>query len=185
MLELQLKFKKNSISQIFFGRLKKQKLFVLKKNYEIIYFFFPNTVIFTSFKSNLFFYWSFSKKSKNNIKSFRIFFNKFLALKKNYDKSKKKKLKLNGLGFRMHFSKNVSTLNLKLGYSHFISLQIPTEKVCLTLLKHNVLRIESFNSIFLGVFFKTIYFFKPCDSYKGKGFVFSYKKTKLKPIKKK
>ena len=90
MLELQLKFKKNSISQILFGRLKKQKLFVLKKNYEIIYFFFPNNVIFTSFKSNLFFYWSFSKKSKNNIKSFRIFFNKFLALKKNYDKSKKK-----------------------------------------------------------------------------------------------
>lgn len=94
----------------------------------------------------------------------------------------KKKLELNGLGFKINITKE--DLNLKLGYSHPIILDLPSEINRVNFAKKK-LSIESSDKIKLGNFAKRIFLLKKYDCYKGKGFSFVNVKKRLKEIKKK
>lgn len=94
----------------------------------------------------------------------------------------KKKLSLNGLGFKIVTDNE--TIDFKLGYSHLISLKFPKE-VTKFIIKKKKLAIESADKIKLGNFAKKVYSLRQYDSYKAKGFSFLGVKKRLKDIKKK
>jgi large subunit ribosomal protein L6 len=94
----------------------------------------------------------------------------------------KKKLKINGLGFKINNANNF--INFKLGYSHLISIKTPIEITKFSPRKKKI-KIESLDKIKLGNFVNKIYNLRKSDIYKGKGFSFWNIKQKFKEIKKK
>ncbi len=96
----------------------------------------------------------------------------------------KKKLRLKGLGFRISVDMTKRELSLKLGYSHFVNIEIPYYITNIKS-KKNIMLLESFDKIALGDFLKKVYDLRKADAYKGKGFSGQYEKRKLKVIKKK
>lgn len=79
----------------------------------------------------------------------------------------KKKLILKGLGYRITLSEN-KKLELKLGFSHLIKLNIP-ENIRVKA-KKNFMSVEGNDKVLLGNFVDKIISLKSPDSYKGKGF---------------
>lgn len=92
------------------------------------------------------------------------------------------KLTLKGLGFRITLIEN-KKIEFKLGFSHFIQLNIPQNLKIKT--KKNFIYLESNNSVLLGNFMHKIISLKSPDSYKGKGFWYKYQEKTLKALKKK
>lgn len=112
----------------------------------------------------------------------------FIMFKKNLDdfNSKKhfykRKLELNGLGFK--FLNTDDIITLKLGYSHLVHLQRPKTLTKIAIRKKKIL-LEGIDKIKLSNFANLMYQSRKYDNYKGKGFFFSNTKRKLKEIKKK
>lgn len=79
-----------------------------------------------------------------------------------------KKLILFGLGYKCLFFDDKRILELKLGYSHSIFLDVPNNLNVKQ--KRNLLTLESFDKVLLGNFVNKIKSLKKKDSFKGKGF---------------
>ena len=77
-----------------------------------------------------------------------------------------KKLELTGVGYRAMLKGNL--LNLKLGFSHDISYEIPQE-VKLTIEKSTIIKINGIDKELVGKVASEIKMFKPVEPYKGKG----------------
>ena len=75
-------------------------------------------------------------------------------------------LELSGVGFRAILRGNV--LNLKLGFSHDISYEIP-QGVKLTVEKSTIIKINGIDKELVGKVASEIKMFKPVEPYKGKG----------------
>jgi ribosomal protein L6P/L9E len=124
-------------------------------------------------------------KSLSNFE-FKQFFNRVYFTIKNLNMVFKKRLFLKGLGYRMSLAESKKNLELKLGFSHFISLNIPDNIIVKVLSKKKTkLHVESKNKVLLGNFLDRIVSLRSPDSYKGKGFWYKYQKKTLKIIKKK
>ena len=77
-----------------------------------------------------------------------------------------KKLELIGVGYRAMLNGNL--LNLKLGFSHDISYEIPQE-VKLTVEKSTIIKINGIDKELVGKVASEIKRLKPVEPYKGKG----------------
>jgi len=77
-----------------------------------------------------------------------------------------KKLELIGVGYRAMLKGNL--LNLKLGFSHDISYEIPQE-VKLTVEKSTIIKINGIDKELVGKVASEIKMFKPVEPNKGKG----------------
>jgi len=75
-------------------------------------------------------------------------------------------LEVTGVGYRAMLTGNV--LNLKLGFSHDISYEIPQE-VKLTVEKSTIIKINGIDKELVGKVASEIKRFKPVEPYKGKG----------------
>ena len=75
-------------------------------------------------------------------------------------------LELTGVGYRAMLTGNV--LNLKLGFSHDISYEIP-QGVKLTVEKSTIIKINGIDKELVGKVASEIKRFKPVEPYKGKG----------------
>ncbi len=168
----------SEFEKIKFGFIQQQRvLIVQKKNSFPTYITIPNTVTFKLFPDKVEF---------NSIKNLSIFllFSKFVAqLKNTFSPLIKKKLILQGLGFKIDNSE-ANFISLKLGYSHSIRVSIPSFIKQVKISK-NVLLLESSDQILLGDFVSKLYNLRKVDSYKEKGFSYPYTVRKLKIIKKK
>jgi ribosomal protein L6P/L9E len=102
------------------------------------------------------------------------------------DKSKvfRKKLLLKGLGYKATFDENKSLLDLRLGFSHPIILNVPRKTLNVKINKQN-LTLESNDLRFVGNFAKKIRQLKLPDVYKGKGVWYKNEIRVLKELKKK
>ena len=75
-------------------------------------------------------------------------------------------LELTGVGYRAMLKGNL--LNLKLGFSHDISYEIPQE-VKVTVEKNTIIRISGIDKELVGKIASEIKMLKPVEPYKGKG----------------
>ena len=75
-------------------------------------------------------------------------------------------LEVTGVGYRVMLAGNV--LNLKLGFSHDISYEIP-QGVKLTVEKSTIIKINGIDKELVGKVASEIKRFKPVEPYKGKG----------------
>jgi hypothetical protein len=107
-----------------------------------------------------------------------------LTLFKNSCILKKKKISLQGLGFKIFYNQTSHLLSFKLGYSHLIFFAVEKGIKLITIGK-NYLIVSGFNSGLLGNFLHNIQQLRFPDSYKGKGFWKKYEKKTLKLFKKK
>jgi hypothetical protein len=167
-------------SKIFFNEkisflIIKKKKFLLIKSSNFIKFFLISDFVFCFILNNTLFVES------SNIALFNVFIKSLLDFKKILSIKSKKKLRVNGLGFRLNLLPGV--LNLKLGFSHSIDVLVPADIVLSV--KKNILVADSFNKINLGNFLCKVRGLKIPDVYKGKGFWYASEKESLKQIKKK
>lgn len=103
---------------------------------------------------------------------------------KSSNKVFRNKLILKGLGCKANLSDNQSKLNLKLGYSHTLSLSIPTDRIKIKLCK-NTITVQGHNSSEVGNFARKIRGSRYPDPYKGKGVWLKNEHRILKELKKK
>ena len=162
---------------------------------QILYF----TFILFKFNKNCFFF-----KLPQNTKFFKkvnkyIFFTKTLSLhsllsikalflkisffKKN-NNTFTKKIFLQGLGFKVSSIVQNKFIELKIGYSHNVKINIPTKSNLTLYLNKNLIIIEGIQKYQVGNFANRIKFFRIPDSYKGKGIWYKKEIKFLKEIKK-
>lgn len=94
----------------------------------------------------------------------------------------KKKIYLNGLGYKCQILEK--KLAFKLNLSHNLEIEIPSYIIKVTQ-KKNILLFESGDKILLGNFIEKIYNLRPADAYKAKGFSLDSKSQILKEVNKK
>lgn len=94
----------------------------------------------------------------------------------------KKKISLNGLGYKCQIVEN--KLLFKLNLSHSLEIDIP-KYISRVTQKKNVILFESKDNILLGNFLEQVYQLRPADSYKAKGFSLDSKVKALKEVNKK
>ena len=124
---------------------------------------------------------NFLLKDPKNIKNFNGFMSYFDSLLYGFRLPLKKTLLLRGLGLKGLLTSNI--LQLKLGYSHIISINVNT-KVFNFIIGKNFISIFSYNKGLVGNFVKNLYKLKKADPYKGRGIVLKNKPIVLKIIKK-
>jgi ribosomal protein L6P/L9E len=107
-------------------------------------------------------------ESKKSVKILKEFVKKLEEYSRYGEISSKKKLILDGLGFRMNLIDNNSKVEFKIGYSHLIELAVPS-KLSVKINK-NVITVEGTNKILAGNYARKIVSLKVPDCYKGKGF---------------
>jgi ribosomal protein L6P/L9E len=188
MLLKKFKFfqKEPSYFKIVFFRNKK---FFVFKNYSsetIKYLHIPNSIKIK--KEASFFIFSIEVSKSNKI--LENFYNSFILFLKNNNKIFCKKLLLKGLGFRLSIFKDKNLLScrilkLKVGFSHFIYIKIPSNLHVTTNKKKTTLNIKSQNINFLGNFCSSLRSIKKINVYNGKGFWYKKEKKTLKIFKKK
>lgn len=139
--------------------------------------FFKNKKVFI-FKKNKRIFIIINENDKRNYKKLYkyLFFFKIKGLLQRF----KIILNLNGIGFKS-FIKN-QKLILKLGYSHIILIDIPTNIKILN--QNNKLIFYSSNFIFLTQFVHFVKSYKPVEPYKGKGLLLNLEKILRKEGKK-
>lgn len=91
-------------------------------------------------------------------------------------------LKLVGIGYRVIIENNM--LVFRLGFSHEVSINIP-EKVEITLIKYNHIKLVSFNYELIQQFAYKIRSFKIPEPFKGKGIIYVGENVRRKEGKKK
>lgn len=107
-----------------------------------------------------------------------------LSWAKSSNKLFRNKLILKGLGCKANLSDDQTKLNLKLGYSHILSLNIPTDRIKVKLCKSTI-TVQGYNSSEVGDFARKIRGLRYPDPYKGKGIWFKNEHRILKELKKK
>jgi ribosomal protein L6P/L9E len=96
----------------------------------------------------------------------------------------RKSLFLKGLGYKVTISDDKKFLLLKLGYSHIISVEIPTSRLIVRINKNSIV-VEGYDPVEVGNFANRIRCLKKPDSYKGKGVWYKNEIRTLKELKKK
>lgn len=96
--------------------------------------------------------------------------------------SYKKKISLNGLGYKCFILE--TKLAFKLNLSHSLEVEIPNFITRITQ-KKNVFLFEANDKILLGNFVEKIYNLRPSDVYKAKGFSLDSKLKIIKEVNKK
>lgn len=94
-----------------------------------------------------------------------------------------KKLLLKGLGLKAALSGEGDVLELKLGFSHLITISIPLKKIQIKLIKNGLL-IYGNNLVSVCNFIYKIKSLKLPNIYKGKGIWYKNETMRLKEIKK-
>jgi len=184
-----LKNKKIKIVQVFdikqlsFCFFKGQKILLFKtKMHSVKYFVCPEFISFKTTENSLILV--LLSDTKDDFIFFEQYYNYLILFVNNLEHLVKKKLKLKGLGFKMNLSNDSNSLELKLGFSHSISLEIPKKDIKVNIQK-NIISVEGVDSVKVGNFTNKIRSLKFPDSYKGKGFWYKSEEKKLKEIKKK
>ncbi len=117
--------------------------------------------------------------------SFKIKFEEdVLRWTKSASKLFRSKLILKGLGCKANLSNNQTQLNLKLGYSHVLKLDIPVERLKVKICK-SIITVQGYSFSEVGDFARKIRGLRCPDSYKGKGIWFKNEDRILKELKKK
>ena len=162
---------------ISFFLLKQKKIFLIFKKDTPYYIVIPSYIKLHKKKNFL----SFSTlKFFKKLKIFFLFFSKWL---KYIEKPFIKKIFFKGLGLKCFFIQNGEALELKLGFSHTIIIQIPFKKLKIKLFK-NIISVEGCNLMEVSTFLDKIKKFKQPNIYKGKGLWYKNEIIKLKAIKK-
>ena len=117
------------------------------------------------------------------LKQFSTFLNSFSFYLKSFEKKIRKKILLTGLGFKVNFSKDLESLEFKIGLSHIVSLKIPKKYLNIFLIKNTII-VEGINKVQIGNFLKKLKNLKMPGAYTGKGFWYKNEKRVLKPVKK-
>jgi hypothetical protein len=169
-----------SISINFFVLNNSIRFLILKNNSGVKkYIKIPSFISVTKDKQILNF--KYTKESQAS-KFFRIFFTIYQELKYKIFET----IIIRGVGLKITLidtSLSSSFLELKLGYSHKILLDIP--KDLNVIVKKKKLLVEGSNKILVGNFVNKIINCKPLNNYTGKGlWLKSYQKFILKEIKK-
>jgi ribosomal protein L6P/L9E len=115
---------------------------------------------------------------------FTKFIVSFQTWVKNVSRPSSKKLFLKGLGYKTSLSRSRDKINLKLGYSHIISLSIPSDRIRLKRRK-NLITLKGCNPSQVGNLAGRIRHLKVPDVYKGKGCWYKNETRVLKQLKKK
>jgi len=171
------------LKSVSFCFIKKTKVLLLKTNFNTVkYFLIPAGLSCST--NDKFLTLTFNAKDKQDLVIFEQFYTLVLTFLKNIENSKKKKLTLKGLGLKANLSSDFKNLELKLGYSHLITLKIPEKDIYVSVQK-NVICVEGIDPVKVGNFVNKIRFLKVPDSYKGKGFWYKYEDETLKEVKKK
>jgi large subunit ribosomal protein L6 len=105
--------------------------------------------------------------------SFKIIINGLLGLSIYF----KKTIQIVGIGFYLKYSHK--QLFFKLGYSHFITIQVP-KSIQVVACTPNTLTLKSTDLHKLTQFIATIFLLKNVDLYKGKGIFYKHQKLALK-----
>lgn len=179
---MQKKIKLNSLATISFARINNNSFILFKfKNTLINYLRIP-VFIQCELKSK---FLIFSTSILNTFQIFQYYqlISQFQDYLKRVEKPFKKKLLLKGLGYKAVLKNDDSVLELKIGYSHTISLPIKKDMLKIILDKNN-LTVEGFDKVTVGNFVNKIRNLKFPDSYKGKGFWYKNEVIKLKEINK-
>ncbi len=163
--------------KIHFFFFKNQKILTLKNEYSTYYFVVPSFLEIT-YKNNYLFL-VLSKSESIKYKLLYFFLIHFSTCLKQLIKVNSTTFLIRGVGLRINFLEHSSSiLNLKLGFSHLISLVIPKAITNVSLFKKKFI-ICSFNKILLGNFVNLIYKYKPINVFTGKGLL-KKRKTKFK-----
>jgi large subunit ribosomal protein L6 len=171
-------------TEIFISSLGIKTLLIIKKDSIVTnfkYYTLSNSIILTKKDDHILFSTAESTKQAFSVleKSFLVI-SKYL---KSFEKPYKKKLILKGLGFKATLSSDSKLLELKLGLSHVIAVNIPIEDLTIKVDKNTII-VEGLDPVKVGNFATQIRNFKYPDSYKGKGFWYKNEIKVLKEVKK-
>ena len=132
-------------------------------------------------KNNLLFFKNLTDTSPSNLQ-FANFQKNLSYLLKTLNKRFKKYLIVKGLGMRINYIQSLNVLKLKLGFSHLITITVPSG---IKVFKNkNLLILESSEASLVGNFANLIRNLRYPDSYKGKGLWYKNEIQILKPVKK-
>lgn len=176
MVLLKKKYIYSNIDKIYWYSLKDLSAVVLKTKFnKISYGLLPANVLF--FKR--------ACTYKLRLRKSNLFFSLILKWFESFYKLKQKKLFFKGLGFKFKYLGNRKIcLELKLGFSHFLTILIPRKEIRIFLIKKNRLAIDGFTSYLVGNFARKVKGLRFPDSYNGKGFWYKNEFKTLKQIKK-
>lgn len=140
------------------------------------YFLIPSYIYFKKCKNTFYFT---TTLLIHHLESFLLSLRTWIKL---LDKYYVGKVLLKGLGLRVSFSKNFINLELKLGFSHLVTILIPNG-IKIFLLKGAIIA-KSKNKLLVGNFLYRLRKLKVPNSYKGKGIWYKNEVKLLKIIKK-
>jgi large subunit ribosomal protein L6 len=148
-------------------RIQQKNFLVVVQNNFVKYFSIPNFVIVKIVDKTLLFS-IFSIDNNYRIK-LNSFFKLISSFYKFHESFAKKKLRLQGLGFRIALTSELNCLQLKLGFSHlfFMPFKIISLKISI---QKNILFVEGPCKVEVGNFINKVRSLKIPDIYKGKGF---------------
>lgn len=162
-------------NDFFFYNLSGVKLLVLSTSLGHRYLVLPDFVTLSRDLMELKIEFNCSLESSVKIKTILRVENWFRSV----GKLCRNKLILKGLGYKANLMLNKSKLNLKLGYSHPVNLNIPTDRIKVKVIK-NVITVKGHDLAEIGDFARKIRRFRAPDTYKGKGV---WKKNEHKVLK--
>jgi len=168
----------NSISISFVVVNNSSRFLILKNTFGIKkYIKICSSIIVDKIKQKLNFKYT---KELETSKFFRAFFMVFKELQYKFFET----IIIRGVGLKVTLiNKPSSLLELKLGYSHKISLTVP--KILNVTIKKRKLLVQGSDKVIVGNFVNKIINFKSLNNYTGKGlWLKSYQKFTLKEIKK-
>ena len=168
----------SNFNSVFISCFKFKRFLIVKKDPFFFYFvFIPLSVVRLSINEKEMTVWGLTGCNG-------LTFVNTLTIFKNSCLLKKKKISLQGLGFKIFYNQATRFLSFKLGYSHLILFAVKKGIKLITVGKNYVI-VSGFDSGLLGNFLHNIQQLRYPDSYKGKGFWKKYEKKTLKLFKKK
>lgn len=161
-----------------------KKFLIIKGRYyaEKIYVGIPSFISFYSKNRFLTFYSSLNKQDKMAI--FENFIYKLNSAVKSVRKKFKKVVILKGMGLKLNYNKVLERLELKLGYSHMVNVDLNNEKKKIFLKTSKNTLIVWGGKTQVGNFIDKLKKLKKQSAYKEKGFFFLDAKIVLKKVKK-
>lgn len=168
----------SNFTSVFISCFKFKRFLIVKKDPFFFYFvFIPLSVVRLSINKKEMTVWGLTGCNG-------LTFVNTLTILKSSCLLKKKKISLQGLGFKIFYNQATRFLSFKLGYSHLILFAVEKGIKLITVGKNYII-VSGFDSGLLGNFLHNIQQLRYPDSYKGKGFWKKYEKKTLKLFKKK
>lgn len=166
-----------SPTNLFIHTINNRTFLILSNSSSKRYFYVPNFIVLFKSKHRFYFKSEIIKKDSfiTFIEKFNIWFSAKLT---------RKKILLKGLGYKATLLDDKKSLDLKIGFSHFVKILIAPDKVKLKINKKTI-TIKGFIAADVGNFAEKIRRLKLPDSYKGKGIWYKNENRTLKLLKKK